>query len=212
VTTTVSNKSASFPLDRVNRQLRARALSMLWLGDFTYISAWQGFAYVALSSTRSPGRRPVSGFPVTPGRLRARYPRAGNVGTPASREGPSRASFQQRIAICKHSLNRAPSRSRHRASVGSVGDSYDKALAEAIDGFFKAAVIHRRSLWRRIKDVELATLHWVGWFNHHWQHPGRRGRTRLLPRPSRQAHRRAGLKPSGLRNTGRGSSDQHGSA
>jgi transposase InsO family protein len=51
-------------------------------------------------------------------------------------------------------------------SVGSVGDSYDNALAETINGLFKVEVIHRRSSWRRIEDVELATLHWVSWFNH----------------------------------------------
>ena len=51
-------------------------------------------------------------------------------------------------------------------SVGSIGDSYDNALAETVNGLFKAEVIHRRSSWRRIEDVELATLHWVSWFNH----------------------------------------------
>ncbi len=51
-------------------------------------------------------------------------------------------------------------------SVGSVGNSYDNALAETINGLFKAEVIHRRSSWRRIEALELATLHWVGWFNH----------------------------------------------
>ena len=50
-------------------------------------------------------------------------------------------------------------------SVGSVGDSYDNALAETINGLFKAEVIHRRTSWHRIEDVELATLHWVSWFN-----------------------------------------------
>jgi transposase InsO family protein len=50
-------------------------------------------------------------------------------------------------------------------SVGSVGDSYDNALAETVNGLYKAEVIHRRSSWRRIEDVELATLHWVHWFN-----------------------------------------------
>ena len=51
-------------------------------------------------------------------------------------------------------------------SVGSIGDSYDNALAKTINGLFKAEVIHRRSSWRRIEDVELATLNWVDWFNH----------------------------------------------
>lgn len=50
-------------------------------------------------------------------------------------------------------------------SVGSVGDSYDNALAETINGLYKAEVIHRRS-WRNPQDVELATLDWVDWFNH----------------------------------------------
>ena len=52
-------------------------------------------------------------------------------------------------------------------SVGSKGDSYDNALAEAINGLYKAEVIHRRSAWKTIESVELATLEWVAWFNHH---------------------------------------------
>jgi putative transposase len=51
-------------------------------------------------------------------------------------------------------------------SVGSKGDSYDNALAETINGLYKAEVIHRRS-WPARESVELATLEWVSWFNHH---------------------------------------------
>jgi putative transposase len=51
-------------------------------------------------------------------------------------------------------------------SVGSVGDSYDNALAETIYGLFKAEVIHRRGPWRNAEAVEFATLEWVDWFNH----------------------------------------------
>jgi len=51
-------------------------------------------------------------------------------------------------------------------SVGSVGDSYDNALAETINGLYKAEVIHRRGPWRSFEAVELATLEWVDWFNH----------------------------------------------
>ncbi|TCM79252.1 integrase-like protein [Rhodovulum steppense] len=50
-------------------------------------------------------------------------------------------------------------------SVGSVGDSYDNALAETINGLFKAEVIHRRGPWRNFEAVEIATLEWVDWFN-----------------------------------------------
>ena len=52
------------------------------------------------------------------------------------------------------------------ASVGSVGDSYDNALAETINGLYKAEVIHRYGPWRNIDKVEYATLEWVDWFNH----------------------------------------------
>ena len=51
-------------------------------------------------------------------------------------------------------------------SVGSVGDSYDNALAETINGLFKAEVTHRRGPWRSFEAVEFATLEWVDWFNH----------------------------------------------
>lgn len=51
-------------------------------------------------------------------------------------------------------------------SVGSIGDSYDNALAESIIGLYKAEVIHRRGPWRHIDAVEYATLEWVDWFNH----------------------------------------------
>ena len=51
-------------------------------------------------------------------------------------------------------------------SVGSVGDSYDNALAETINGLCKAEVIHRRGLWKNLDAVEFATLEWVDWFNH----------------------------------------------
>ena len=51
-------------------------------------------------------------------------------------------------------------------SVGSVGDSYDNALAETINGLYKAEVIHRRGPWRNFEAVEFATLEWIDWFNH----------------------------------------------
>ncbi len=60
----------------------------------------------------------------------------------------------------------AKSASRFQASVGSVGDSYDNALAETINGLFKAEVIHRTGPWKELDEVERATLTWVDWFNH----------------------------------------------
>ena len=52
-----------------------------------------------------------------------------------------------------------------RASVGTVGDSYDNALAETINGLYKAEVIYKNGPWKGLEDIELATLDWVGWFN-----------------------------------------------
>ena len=52
-------------------------------------------------------------------------------------------------------------------SVGSKGDSYDNALAETINGLYKAELIHRRGPWKTREAVEIATLEWVSWFNHH---------------------------------------------
>jgi putative transposase len=54
-----------------------------------------------------------------------------------------------------------------RPSIGSVGDAYDNALAETINGLYKAELIHRRAPWKTKESVELATLEWVAWFNHH---------------------------------------------
>ena len=51
--------------------------------------------------------------------------------------------------------------------MGSIGVSYDNALAEAINGLYKAEVIHRRGPWKTTEAVEIATLEWVSWFNHH---------------------------------------------
>ena len=81
-------------------------------------------------------------------------------------------------------------------SVGSVGDSYDNALAETVIGLFKTEVIRRRGPWRHAEAVEFATLEWVDWFNHrrlletHRQHPSRRSRGALLCPDRRSGHGR----------------------
>ena len=62
-------------------------------------------------------------------------------------------------------LRRTPRRDRRPPSIGSVGDSYDNALAETVNGLYKTEVIRRRGPWRNVDEVELATLEWVHWFN-----------------------------------------------
>lgn len=84
---------------------------------------------------------------------------------------------RQRLDGQNHHLDRACQylsiRDTHRLreagiepSVGSVGDAYDNASAESVIGLFKTAVIRRRGPWRRLEDVEIATLEWVDWLNH----------------------------------------------
>ena len=103
------------------------------------------------------------------GELDAHGPGAGCAGAGtvvADRDRRAGASQRPRQPVPVDPLHRAPGRGRHRSSVGSVGDSYDNALAETIIGLFKTEVIRRRGPWRTIDAVEYATLEWVDWFNH----------------------------------------------
>ena len=159
VKTTVSDKGAPCPLDRVNRQFRAPAPNMLWLSDFTYVSTWQGFAYVAFIIDAFARR--IVGWRVS------RHARADFV-LDALEQALHERRPLQRSGLVHHSdreLQYVSIRYTERlaeagieSSVGSVGDSYDNALAETINGLFKAEVIHRQS-WRSVDAVELATLH-----------------------------------------------------
>lgn len=167
VRTTVSNKAAPCPLDLVNRQFHAPAPNALWLADFTYVVTWQGFVYVAFIidafARRIVGWR-VSRSARTDFVLdaleQALYERR-----PVRRGGLVHHSDRgvQYVSI-RYSERLAEA--GIEPSVGSVGDSYDNALAETIHGLFKAEVIHRRGPWRNAEAVEFATLEWVDWFNH----------------------------------------------
>ncbi len=78
----------------------------------------------------------------------------------------SNPPFRSRITIRFHPLHRAPRRGRYRAFRRQQGHSYDNALAETINGLYKAELIHRRAPWKTVESLELATLEWVTWFNH----------------------------------------------
>jgi len=84
----------------------------------------------------------------------------GNSRTQASTE-PIGTSFRSRITIPLAQIHQTTGRGEDRPSVGSVEDSYDNALAETINGLFKAEVIHRRGPWRSFEAVEYATIEWV---------------------------------------------------
>jgi transposase InsO family protein len=166
IRTTISDKTAPCPLDRVNRHFCAPAPNMLWLSDFTYVATWQGFVYVAFVidafARRIVGwrasRTAHAGFVLDAldQALHDRRPvhRGGLVHH--SDRGSQYVSIRYSERLAEAGIE---------PSVGSVGDSYDNALAETINGLYKAEVIHRRGPWRNFEAVEFATLEWVDWFN-----------------------------------------------
>lgn len=165
VTTTVSDKAVPCPLDRVNRQFRAERPNALWVSDFTYVSTWQGFVYVAF--VIDVFARRIVGWKVSSSArtdfvldaleqaLHTRRPTEGGLIHHSDR-GVQYVSIRYTERLAEAGIE---------PSVGSVGDSYDNALAETINGLYKAEVIHRQS-WKSREAVELATLTWVDWFNH----------------------------------------------
>ena len=150
----------------MNRQFHACAPNRLWLADFTYVATWAGFVYVAFVidayARRIVGWR-ASRTAHADFVLDA-LEQALNDRRPAGRAGLVHHSDRgaQYVSI-KYTERLAEA--GIEPSVGSVGDSYDNALAETINGLYKAEVIHRRGPWRNFEAVEFATLEWVDWFN-----------------------------------------------
>lgn len=166
VRTTISDKAAPCPRDHVNRQFHAPAPDRLWLSDFTYVATWAGFVYVAFVIDAYARRivgwrasRTAHASFVLDALEQALHDRR-----PAHRVGLIHHSDRgsQYVSI-KYTERLAEA--GIEPSVGSVGDSYDNALAETINGLYKAEVIHRRGPWRSLEAVEFATLEWVDWFN-----------------------------------------------
>ena len=166
VRTTVSDKSAPCPLDKVNRQFQAPRPNALWVSDFTYVATWAGFVYVAFVidtfARRIVGwrasRTAHAGFVLDAleQALCERRPIHGGGLVHHSDRGVQYVSIKYTERLAEAGVE---------PSVGSVGDSYDNALAETINGLYKAEVIHRRGPWRTFEAVEFATLEWVDWFN-----------------------------------------------
>jgi len=167
VRTTISDRSAPCPLDRVNRQFHAPAPDMLWVSDFTYVPTWAGFVYVAFVidtfARRIVGwrasRTAHASFVLDAleQALCARRPARSGGLIHHSDRGSQYLSIRYTERLAEAGIE---------PSVGSVGDSYDNALAETINGLYKAEIIHRRGPWRSFEAVEYATLEWVDWFNH----------------------------------------------
>ncbi|WP_434964375.1 IS3 family transposase [Escherichia coli] len=161
VRTTISRKAVAAG-DRVNRQFVAERPDQLWVADFTYVSTWRGFVYVTfiidVFAGYIVGWRVSSSMETTfvldalEQALWARRP-SGTVHH--SDKGSQYVSLAYTQRLKEAGL---------LASTGSTGDSYDNAMAESINGLYKAEVIHRKS-WKNRAEVELATLTWVDWYN-----------------------------------------------
>lgn len=166
VKTTVSDRSTPCPEDRVNRQFRAPRPNALWVSDFTYVATWVGFVYVAFVIDAFARR--IVGWRVSrtaqasfvldalEQALHDRRPWQGKGLIHHSDRGVQYVSIKYTERLAEAGIE---------PSVGSVGDSYDNALAETVNGLYKTEVIHQRGPWRSFEAVEFATLEWVDWFN-----------------------------------------------
>jgi putative transposase len=163
--TTIADKAAPCPADKVNRQFRAPHPNALWVSDFTYVATWQGFVYVAF--VIDVFARRIVGWRVSrtahadfvldalEQALHDRRPVKGGLIHHSDR-GSQYVAIRYTERLLEAGIE---------PSVGSVGDSYDNALAETINGLFKTEVIRRRGPWRSMEAVEFATLEWVDWYN-----------------------------------------------
>jgi transposase InsO family protein len=162
--TTVADESARRPSDLVEREFWAERPDQLWVADLTYVATWVGFVYVAFII--DVFSRAIVGWRVSRSlrsdlaldaleqALHAR-PRTDALVHHSDR-GVQYLSIRYTERLAEAGIER---------SVGSVGDAYDNALAETVNGLYKTEVIRRRGPWRNLDDVEFATLEWVDWYN-----------------------------------------------
>ena len=163
--TTIPDEALEKPLDRVKRRFVASRPDELWVSDFTFVATWAGFVYVAfvidVFARRIVGWRVSRSMHtelVLDALEQALHARQAENGlTHHSDHGSQYLSIRYTERLAEAGVE---------ASVGSVGDSYDNALAETVIGLFKTEVIYARGPWRSLDAVEYATLEWVDWFNH----------------------------------------------
>lgn len=163
--TTIVDEAAQRPADLVQRDFRADRPNRLWVADLTYVATWAGFVYVAF--VLDVFSRKIVGWRVSSS-LRS------DLALDALEQAlHARPEIDQLIHHSDRGVQYVSIRYTERLaeagiepSVGSIGDSYDNALAETIIGLYKAEVIRNRGPWKNLEDVEFATLDWVDWFNH----------------------------------------------
>jgi putative transposase len=180
VRTTRPDASATRPADLVDRRFEAPAPNRLWVVDFTYVATWSGFVYVAFAidvfSRMIVGWRAArtmkTDLPLDA--LDMALWHRGRAGQDVhglvhhSDAGTQYTSIRYTDRLIEAGV---------RASVGSVGDSYDNALAESVIGLYKAELVYWEGPWKGADDLELATLGWVDWFNHTRVHSSLQYRT-----------------------------------
>jgi putative transposase len=166
--TTRPDPAASRPEDLVERRFRAERPGQLWVVDFTYVATWAGFAYVAFCV--DVYSRMISGWRASRSMTtdlvldalemviwnRARHGHSVTGLVHHSDAGSQYTSIRYTERLAQAGA---------KPSIGSVGDSYDNAMAESIIGLYKTELIRRRGPWRGLDDLEIATLEWVDWFN-----------------------------------------------
>jgi putative transposase len=164
--TTMTTEVDTRPDDLVDRNFTASAPNALWVADLTYVSTWSGFVYVAL--VIDVFSRLIVGWRVSR-----------SLQTDVALDALEMAIWRRRRHDLTGLVHHSDRGSQYTAiryterleeigamrSVGSRGDSYDNALAENVNGLYKAEVIHRQAPWRCLEQVELATAAWVQWWN-----------------------------------------------
>jgi transposase InsO family protein len=162
--TTVPGSVDTSPLDLVKREFNVDCPNRLWVADFTYVATWVGFVFVAF--VIDAFSRMIVGWRVSR-----------KMNAELTLDALEQALWARKVknGLVHHSdhgsqyLSIAYSQRLEEAgitaSVGTVGDAYDNALAETINGLYKTEVIRRRGPWKNLEAVEYATLEWVHWFN-----------------------------------------------
>jgi len=164
--TTTPDVNAARPADLVNRDFTAAAPDQLWLADITYVATWQGFVYV--SFVLDCFSRMIVGWQT-----------ADNLRTDLPLDALEMALWNRRVHYGQ-TVHHSDAGSQYTAiryserlstfgvlpSIGSIGDSYDNAMAKALNGSFKAELIHRLGPWKTRADAEIAIYEWISWYNH----------------------------------------------
>jgi putative transposase len=167
--TTIPDPAAPRPPDLVERKFVATRPNQLWVSDLTYVRTFEGWAYVAFVTDVFSRR--IVGWQLA-GHLRTDLPLDALEMAVYQRRPQRNALIHHSDRGCQYLSIRYTERLAEigaSASVGSVADSYDNALAESVNATFKEELIHRKT-WRTRTEVELAVAAWVGWYNHHRIH------------------------------------------